>query len=92
MTKPNIIMLVLDTMRAERMSVYGYQKETTPVLGEFAEDATVFERAFAPAPWTVPSHASMFTGLYPTVHQTTQSYATLPDEIPTLAELLAQND
>lgn len=93
MTKkqPNIILLVLDTQRAGRMSMYGYEKDTTPVVAEFAEEATTFEWPIAPAPWTVPSHGSMFTGLYPTVHQTTQSYATLPDEIPTVAELLAQN-
>jgi len=90
-SKPNIIFLVLDTHRAERMSVYGYNKDLTPTLGRLAEESTVFDWAIAPAPWTIPSHASMFTGLYPTVHQTNQSYATLPEQIPTLAEILAQN-
>ena len=89
--KPNIIFLVLDTHRLERMSVYGYHKDTTPVLGDLSEGATVFDWGIATAPWTVPSHASMFTGLYPTVHQTNQSYATLPEQIPTLAEKLAAN-
>ncbi len=89
--KPNIIFLVLDTHRVERMSVYGYGKDTTPALGSFAEDATVFDWAISPAAWTVPSHASMFTGLYPTAHQTTQSFTALPQNIPTLAELLAQD-
>jgi arylsulfatase A-like enzyme len=89
--KPNIILLVLDTHRAERISAYGYQKDTTPVLGSLAEGATVFDWAIAPAQWTIPSHASMFTGLYPTLHQTNQSYATLPQGIPTLAELLRKN-
>jgi arylsulfatase A-like enzyme len=89
--QPNIIVLVLDTHRVERMSMYGYQKDTTPALGEFAEGATVFDWAISTAPWTVPSHASMFTGLYPTVHQTTQSFTALPDNIPTLAQLLARN-
>jgi arylsulfatase A-like enzyme len=89
--QPNVIVLVLDTHRVERMSIYGYEKDTTPVLGEFAEGATVFDWAISTAPWTVPSHASMFTGLYPTVHQTTQSFTALPDNIPTLAQILAQN-
>src|SRR5688572_27954846 len=89
--KPNILFMVLDTHRAERMSMYGYTKDLTPALGSLAEDSTVFDWAISPAPWTVPSHASMFTGLYPTVHQTTQSYLTLPEQIPILAELLAQN-
>jgi uncharacterized sulfatase len=89
--KPHIILLVLDTHRAERMSIYGNERDTTPVLEMFAQGATIFDAAIAPAPWTVPSHASMFTGLYPTVHQTTQSYTALPDDIPTIAELLRQN-
>lgn len=86
--KPNIILLVLDTHRVERMSMYGYAKDTTPELGRFAEEATVFDWAISPAAWTVPSHASMFTGLYPSVHQTTQSFHALPENIPTLAEIL----
>jgi uncharacterized sulfatase len=90
MRNPNIIMLVLDTQRAKRMSMYGYEKDTTPVLSEFTQDAAIFDRGISPAPWTVPAHASLFSGLYPTVHQTTQSYATLPDEIPTLAEKLGE--
>jgi arylsulfatase A-like enzyme len=90
--KPNIILLVLDTQRTEHMSMYGYHKETTPMLGEFAEGSTVFDWAIATAQWTIPSHASMFTGLYPTIHQTVQSYTTLPEGFPTIAELLQQND
>jgi arylsulfatase A-like enzyme len=89
--QPNIIFLVLDTLRAERMSIYGYDRPTTPTLESLAEQSTTFDWAVAPAPWTVPSHASMFTGLYPTVHQTNQSYASLPQGIPTLAELLRDN-
>ncbi len=89
--KPNIILLVLDTQRTERMTVYGYQKNVTPVLGEFAEGSTIFESAISTAQWTIPSHASMFTGLYPTIHQTAQSYATLPEDIPTIAEILQRN-
>ena len=89
--QPNIIFLVLDTLRSERMSIYGYNRPTTHTLESLAEDSTVFDWAVAPAPWTVPSHASMFTGLYPTVHQTNQSYASVPQSIPTLAELLRDN-
>lgn len=89
--KPHIILLVLDTHRAERMSLYGYHKDTTPVLNSLIEGATLFEQAIAPGQWTIPSHASMFTGLYPTVHQTTQSFTPLPENIPTLAEILSQN-
>jgi len=89
--KPHIIFLVLDTHRAGRMSMYGYHKNTTPVLEGFSEGATLFEHAIAPGQWTIPSHGSMFTGLYPTAHQTTQSFSTLPTNIPTLAELLREH-
>jgi uncharacterized sulfatase len=89
--KPNIILLVLDTHRAERMSIYGYPNDITPALGALAEESTVFDWGIAPAQWTIPSHASMFTGLYPTVHQTYQSYNSLPENVPTVAELLSQN-
>ncbi len=88
--RPNIIFIVLDTHRAERMSLYGYGKDTTPVMSEFADEATVFDWAVAPAPWTIPSHASMFTGVYPTIHQTIQSYTALTNGIPTIAELLQE--
>jgi arylsulfatase A-like enzyme len=89
--RPNVLFLVLDTHRVERLSLYGYDRPTTPAIDCFAEDASVFDWAIAPAQWTVPSHASMFTGLYPTVHQTTQSYTALPDDIPTLAEILREH-
>jgi arylsulfatase A-like enzyme len=86
--RPDILFLVLDTQRADRLSCYGYPIHTSPNLDRFAQDATRFERAIAAAQWTVPSHASMFTGLYPSEHQTLQSYSALPPTIPTLAERL----
>jgi uncharacterized sulfatase len=89
--RPNIILLVLDTHRAERMSTYGYHKPTTPVLDSMAERSTVFDWAIAPGQWTIPSHASMFSGVYPTIHQTNQSYSTLPEAIPSVAEILSKN-
>lgn len=88
MTKPNIILIVLDTLRADRLSCYGYGRRTTPFIDAFAEDATLFERAIIPGQWTIPSHASLFTGEYPTTHMTTQIYDTLGDDMVTLAELL----
>jgi len=62
---PNVLFIVWDTVRADRLSVYGYERDTTPLLAEFAEDALVFEQARSPGIWTLPSHASMFTGLPP---------------------------
>jgi uncharacterized sulfatase len=89
-SKPNILFVVLDTMRRDRLSTYGHNRETSPELDQFAQHATVFERAVAAAQWTIPSHASMFTGLYPSTHGLTQGNGALPKVYPTLAELLRQ--
>ncbi len=87
-SRPNIILIVLDTVRRDHLSLYGYERETSPRLDEFAADATTFQNAISAAQWTIPSHASMFTGLYPTSHRTTQGYSVLPRSHVTLAELL----
>jgi len=63
-----VILIVLDTVRADHLSNYGYRRQNNKNLDEFARDALVFENCIAPAPWTLPSHASLFTGLYPTEH------------------------
>ncbi|MGF1481452.1 MAG: sulfatase [Cyanophyceae cyanobacterium] len=85
---PDIVLLVLDTQRVDRLSCYGYPKEISPHLDALAADATRFNNAVAAAQWTIPSHASMFTGVYPSLHNTVQSYSTLPATLPTLAERL----
>jgi arylsulfatase A-like enzyme len=86
--QPDILLLVLDTLRADRLSAYGYARETSPHLDEFAEAGVLFERAISSAQWTIPAHASFFSGEYPTTHGTTQIYDKLGDEHPTLAEIL----
>ncbi len=91
MTQPDIIFIVLDTQRADRLGCYGHQKAITPHLDQFAAEGVLFEQAISPAQWTIPSHASMFTGLYPTAHQVTQSSQSLSPERPHLAELLQQS-
>jgi len=63
--KPNVLLIVLDTVRAESMSLYGYGKNTTPFLDSLAQSSVVFQNAMSTAPWTLPAHASMFTGLNP---------------------------
>jgi arylsulfatase A-like enzyme len=62
---PNVLLLVLDTVRADDLSLYGYPHPTTPNLVRLAARGVRFDRAFATAPWTAPSHASMFTGRWP---------------------------
>lgn len=92
---PNLIMVSLDTVRADRLGCYGYETEygnTTPNLDKFAESAILFEDANSTAPETVSAHMSLFTGLLPYAHGIFQVYEpyTLSDKIPTLAELLAK--
>ncbi|MBA3870918.1 MAG: sulfatase [Anaerolineae bacterium] len=86
--KPNILFIVLDTMRRDRLSIYGHDRETSPHFDAFAQDSTLFERAVSAAQWTVPSHASMFTGVYPSTHGLTQADGMLPRAYPMLAEIL----
>lgn len=68
--QPNLLLIVLDTVRADHLGLYGYGLETSPFLDRFAAEATVFEEAVAASSWTLPSHASLFTGLYPQAHAT----------------------
>jgi arylsulfatase A-like enzyme len=63
--KPNVLLIVMDTVRAGNMSLYGYQRDTTPNLRQFAQTATVYKRAIAASDFTLATHATMFTGLYP---------------------------
>ncbi len=89
MKKPDIVFIVLDTQRADRIGAYGYKPDLTPNLDRFADQSVLFEQAISPAQWTIPSHASLFSGLYPTAHQVLQSAHTLSPEIPHLAEVLS---
>ena len=89
MNKPNVIIIVLDTVRARNLSCYGYERKTTPNLDDM--DIVRFKNAFAPANATVPSHASLFTGSYRSIHQTTFDNKMLNPNLPTLAELLSAN-
>lgn len=59
---PNILMIILDTVRGEEMSLYGYARPTTPALDARARESVVFDRAISASSWTLPSHASLFTG------------------------------
>ncbi|MFQ3295416.1 MAG: arylsulfatase A-like enzyme, partial [Natrialbaceae archaeon] len=85
----NVLFVVMDTVRKDHLSVYGYDRATTPGLETVAEEAAVFEEAVAPAPWTLPVHASMFTGLYPSQHGASQENPYL-EGATTLAESLSE--
>ncbi len=88
MTGGSVVFVVVDTVRKDRLSVYGYDRPTSPGLERVAEEAAVFEQAVAPAPWTLPVHATMFTGLYPGEHGASQERPYL-EGVTTLAETLS---
>jgi len=82
----NVLLITLDTTRADRLGCYGYSLAKTPVLDRLARQGVLFERAYAPVPLTLPSHASMLTGLYPPEHGLhNNGQAALPKGLPTLA-------
>ena len=88
--RPNVLLIVMDTVRAKNLSLYGYHRKTTPELERYARTGAKFENALATAPWTTPSHASMFTGLWPT--DTLAGWRKpLERSKTTLAEALNQN-
>ena len=66
--RPNLILISLDTVRADRLSAYGSERDTSPWLASFAQQASLFSNATAASSYTLPSHASMFTGLFPRSH------------------------
>ncbi|MDP3938060.1 MAG: sulfatase [Deltaproteobacteria bacterium] len=66
--RPDVILITLDTTRADHIGAYGYTRNITPSIDRFAADATLFTRAHSTASWTLPAHASIVTGKYPTSH------------------------
>jgi len=87
---PNVLIVVLDAVRAASLSLYGYPRSTSPELTRFARGGVLFQDVIAPASWTLPSHATLFTGRWPHEHGAdwTQSLA---GTYPTLAEILARH-
>lgn len=67
--RPSIILVALDTLRADHLGCYGYSRNTSPNIDRFAEESILFEQAIAAAPWTTPSFASLFTGKHPAKHK-----------------------
>lgn len=90
---PNVLLIVLDTVRAQSLSVYDYERPTTPILERFSRTGVCFDNAYATSPWTLPSHATMFTGRF--THELFDSNSLpldartpLPETYPTLSEVL----
>ena len=86
---PNVLLIILDTVRSKSVSVYGYTRPTTPNLERMAERGIVFDRAVASAPWTLPTHATVFTGRHQ--HELSVNWTKpLDATFPTLAEVFRQ--
>jgi arylsulfatase A-like enzyme len=90
--RPNVLWVIWDTVRADRLGVYGYKKPTTPRLDRWAREARVFEQCASTAGQTLPSTASMFTGLLPSEHGTNPAWPRLEDRFTTIAELFGEAD
>ena len=89
--RPNILLISLDTTRADHLSAYGYERETSAALDAFADDGVLFETAYAPSATTGPSHASLFTSLSPASHGVTKNGKNLGMSWTTVAEVLASS-
>lgn len=100
----NVILIGIDALRADHMSAYGYFRETTPNLDNFANESFIFKKTISTSSWTLPSFMSMFTSVYPSEHKIKNIYARdkegkssvvnikeINPNIKTLAELLKQN-
>ncbi len=98
---PDVVVIVLDTTRADRLGMYGHTRPVSRNLDRFARDSVIYERAWSTSSWTLPAHASLLTGKYPTRHgayitpltdsdSTGDNPAHLRDEAVTLAELLRE--
>jgi len=87
----NVLLISLDTLRPDHLSCYGHARETSPTIDALAARGVRFADASSAAPWTLPSHATMFTGLYPSHHGVKDYSQRLPEERVTLAEILREN-
>ena len=88
-TRPHVLLVSIDTLRADHLSCYGYARETSPFLDQLARRGILFERAFSSAPWTLPAHLTMLTGLFPAQHGVVEEELALARDVPLLAERLS---
>ena len=89
--KQNVIIITLDTLRADHLPCYGYSKNTAPNLCAIAEQSLLFSDAYSQSSWTLPAHGSIFTGAYAWQHGATQWETPIKDSYPMLAEKLKED-
>lgn len=85
---PNIVLITIDTLRADHLKVYGYKRQTAPAISALAAKGVTFLDAVAPAPWTLPTLASIHSSLYPSEHHVVGAQTRLSESVETLAETL----
>jgi arylsulfatase A-like enzyme len=85
---PNVVLVLVDTLRGDRLSCYGHGRPTTPILDRLAAESTLYTTVMSPGAWTPPSHASIFTGTYPSRHGVDRSHPYLDGPLTTLPEYL----
>ena len=88
--RPPIIVFDIDTLRADHLGCYGYERNTSPVIDRFAADSALFEWTFAQGPNTPPSQSSILTALYPSSHGRIVNRDVIRQEVETMAEVLAE--
>ena len=88
MTKPNILLIMLDAVRADNLSVYGYEREITPNLEKIREEFQIYQNPISASHWSLPSAASLFTGTYPSTHGLIHDDTVLDSRFTTLAQFL----
>jgi arylsulfatase A-like enzyme len=88
-TARSVILLSIDTLRADRLGCYGNERDLTPAMDALAARGALFTDSVASAPWTVPTHMSLLTGTHPATHRVDGHRRALPADLPTLAEHLA---
>lgn len=87
--RPDVVLIVLDTLRPDHLPCYGYERATSPNIDDLCAKSTVYENAYAASSWTLPSHASLFTGLHPIRHGTHHENRVLAEHHETLAEAMS---
>lgn len=89
--RPNVVFILVDTLRADHLPMYGYSRQTAPTLTALAQQGIAFSRMYTQAPWTKPSVATLFSSLYPTVHKVNRYLDCVTDSITALPEVLRAN-
>jgi arylsulfatase A-like enzyme len=89
--RDNIILILVDALRPDHLSCNGYQRSTSPHIDSLASQGILFKSVLATSTWSVPTHTSLFTGLYPSSHGNYSLFSELDKEVPTMAQILSRN-